>query len=115
MAAFLTAVANAENTMPAAWLATAICEEGGRDDPYAGYFGIREWNGFDGYPTAGQRAAVGAAGVGGQVHRRTARRARAMPQLLSSATRRPAAVCRDGVDRSATPSSKMAVTCAMSK
>ena len=51
-AAFLEAVANA-NTMPAAWQATATCEEGGRDDPYAGYFGILEWNGFDGYPTAG--------------------------------------------------------------
>ena len=53
LAAFLTAVAKAENTMPAAWMPTAICEEGGRDDPNAGYFGIREWNGFDGYPTAG--------------------------------------------------------------
>jgi hypothetical protein len=52
-AAFLTAVANAENTMPAAWLPTAICEEGGRDDPNAGYFGIKEWNGFEGYGTAG--------------------------------------------------------------
>jgi hypothetical protein len=51
-AAFLEALANA-NTMPAAWQATATCEEGGRDDPYAGYFGILEWNGFDGYPTAG--------------------------------------------------------------
>ena len=51
-ASFLQAVANA-NTMPAAWQATATCEEGGRDDPYAGYFGILEWNGFDGYPTAG--------------------------------------------------------------
>jgi hypothetical protein len=51
-AAFLEAVANA-NTMPAAWQATATCEEGGRDDPYAGYFGILEWNGFGGYPTAG--------------------------------------------------------------
>jgi hypothetical protein len=50
--AFLQAVAQA-NTMPAAWEATAICEEGGRNDPYAGYFGILEWNGFDGYPTAG--------------------------------------------------------------
>jgi len=49
-AAFFQAVAN---TMPAAWLATAICEEGGRNDPYAGYFGILEWNHFDGYPTAG--------------------------------------------------------------
>ncbi len=51
--AFLAAVAKAENTMPAAWLPTAICEEGGRDDPNAGYFGIKEWNGFDGYATAG--------------------------------------------------------------
>ena len=51
-AAFLEAVASA-NTMPPAWQATATCEEGGRDDPYAGYFGILEWNGFDGYPTAG--------------------------------------------------------------
>jgi hypothetical protein len=51
-AAFLEAVANA-NTMPAAWQATATCEEGGRNDPNYGYFGIKEWNGFDGYPTAG--------------------------------------------------------------
>lgn len=51
-AAFLEAVANA-NTMPAAWQATAICEEGGRNDPNYGYFGIKEWNGFDGYATAG--------------------------------------------------------------
>ncbi len=50
-AAYLKAVA--ANTMPAAWQATATCEEGGRDDPTAGYFGILEWNGFDGYPTAG--------------------------------------------------------------
>ncbi len=51
-AAYLEALAN-ENPMPAAWQATANCEEGGRDDPNAGYFGILEWNGFDGYPTAG--------------------------------------------------------------
>jgi hypothetical protein len=50
--AYLKAVA-ASNTMPAAWAATAICEEGGRNDPNYGYFGIKEWNGFDGYPTAG--------------------------------------------------------------
>jgi hypothetical protein len=50
--AFLKAVA-AANTMPAAWEATAMCEEGGRDDPYAGYFGILDWHGFGGYPTAG--------------------------------------------------------------
>jgi hypothetical protein len=50
--AFLQAVANS-NTMPAAWQATATCEEGGSDNPYAGYFGILEWNGFDGYPSAG--------------------------------------------------------------
>ena len=41
------------NTMPAAWQATANCEEGGRNDPNYGYFGIKEWHGFDGYPTAG--------------------------------------------------------------
>ena len=52
-AAFFQAVAAQENTIPAAWLATAICEEGGRNDPYAGYFGILAWNHFDGYPTAG--------------------------------------------------------------
>ena len=52
-AAFFQAVAAQANTIPAAWLATAICEEGGRNDPYAGYFGILEWNHFDGYPTAG--------------------------------------------------------------
>ncbi len=51
--AFFQAVAAQEHTIPAAWVATAICEEGGRDDPYAGYFGILEWNGFGGYPTAG--------------------------------------------------------------
>jgi hypothetical protein len=51
-AAFLEAVASA-NTMPAAWEATAMCEEGGRNDPNYGYFGIKEWNGFDGYGTAG--------------------------------------------------------------
>ncbi len=52
-AAFLQAVAAQENTIPAAWMATAICEEGGRNDPYAGYFGILAWSHFDGYPTAG--------------------------------------------------------------
>jgi hypothetical protein len=41
------------NTMPVAWQATANCEEGGRNDPYAGYFGILQWHHFDGYPTAG--------------------------------------------------------------
>jgi hypothetical protein len=53
-AAYLKAVAAANaNVMPAAWEATAKCEEGGRNDHYAGYFGILEWHGFDGYPTAG--------------------------------------------------------------
>ena len=47
------APAPASTTIPAAWWATAVCEEGGRDDPYAGYFGILEWHDFDGYPTAG--------------------------------------------------------------
>jgi hypothetical protein len=51
--AFFQAVAVQEQTIPAAWMATAICEEGGRNDPYAGYFGILEWHHFDGYPTAG--------------------------------------------------------------
>jgi hypothetical protein len=51
-AAYLAAVASA-NTMPAAWEATAICEEGGRNDPNYGYFGIKEWNGFGGYARAG--------------------------------------------------------------
>ena len=47
------AVAAQQKTIPAAWMPTAVCEEGGRNNPYAGYFGILEWNGFDGYPTAG--------------------------------------------------------------
>ena len=51
------AVTAQENTIPAAWMPTAICEEGGKNNPYAGYFGILEWNGFDGYPTAGSAPA----------------------------------------------------------
>jgi hypothetical protein len=51
------AVAAQENTIPEAWMPTAICEEGGQDNSYAGYFGILEWNGFDGYPTAGSAPA----------------------------------------------------------
>jgi hypothetical protein len=52
--AYLQSVAaNSVSAIPAAWLPTAMCEEGGRDDPISGYFGIREWHGFDGYPTAG--------------------------------------------------------------
>ncbi len=52
--AYLEAIAaNSVRAIPAAWLPTAICEEDGRDDPTAGYFGIREWDGFDGYPAAG--------------------------------------------------------------
>jgi hypothetical protein len=35
------------------WAAVAMCEEGGADDPNYGYYGIKEWNGYDGYPTAG--------------------------------------------------------------
>jgi hypothetical protein len=54
---FFQAVAAQENTIPEAWMPTAICEEGGRNNPYAGYFGILEWNGFDGYPTAGSAPA----------------------------------------------------------
>jgi hypothetical protein len=55
--AFMQAVAAQENTIPEAWMPTAICEEGGQNNPYAGYFGILEWNGFDGYPTAGSAPA----------------------------------------------------------
>jgi hypothetical protein len=53
--AFMAAVAaaNSVNAIPAAWLPTAMCEESGRDDPNYGYFGIKAWNGFDGYPSAG--------------------------------------------------------------
>jgi hypothetical protein len=51
------AVAAQQNTIPAAWMPTAICEEGGQNNPYAGYFGILEWHGFDGYPTAGSAPA----------------------------------------------------------
>jgi hypothetical protein len=47
------AAAAQEHTIPAAWMPTAICEEGGRNDPNAGYFGILEWHHFEGYPTAG--------------------------------------------------------------
>ncbi len=54
---YFKAVAAQENTIPASWMPTAICEEGGRNDPYAGYFGILEWHGFDGYPTAGSAPA----------------------------------------------------------
>jgi hypothetical protein len=35
------------------WAAVAMCEEGGNNDPNYGYYGIKEWNGYDGYPTAG--------------------------------------------------------------
>ncbi len=40
-------------SIPAAWVPTAMCEEGMRDDPNYGYFGIQEWNGFGGYANAG--------------------------------------------------------------
>jgi hypothetical protein len=54
-AAYLSAVAASysPSAIPAAWVPTAMCEEEGRNDPYAGYFGILQWQGFDGYPTAG--------------------------------------------------------------
>ena len=40
--------------IPAAWWPTALCEEGGRDDPsLLGTSGSEEWNGFGGYPSAG--------------------------------------------------------------
>jgi hypothetical protein len=51
--AFFQAIAAQQHTIPAAWMATAMCEEGGHNDPYAGYFGILEWHHFGGYPTAG--------------------------------------------------------------
>ena len=35
------------------WSAVAQCEEGGSNDPTYGYYGIKEWNGYDGYATAG--------------------------------------------------------------
>lgn len=41
------------HTMPSEWVATATCEEGGRNDSNYGYFGIKEWNGFGGYSLAG--------------------------------------------------------------
>jgi len=47
------AAANSFSAIPAAWVATAVCEEGGRDDPNYGFFGIKAWNGFAGYPKAG--------------------------------------------------------------
>ena len=37
----------------AAFAAVAACEEGGADDPNYGYYGIKEWNGYDGYSSAG--------------------------------------------------------------
>jgi hypothetical protein len=39
--------------VPCAWVPTAVCEESGRDDPYAGFFGILEWQGYGGYSAAG--------------------------------------------------------------
>ena len=44
---------NSSSGIPASWAATAQCEEGGRNDPSYGYFGIKEWNGFGGYSSAG--------------------------------------------------------------
>lgn len=43
------------SAIPAAWWPTALCEEGGSNNPTYGYFGImpRSWNGYQGYPTAG--------------------------------------------------------------
>lgn len=43
----------ANTTIPSDWMPTAICEEGGHNDSNYGYFGIKEWNGFDGYSKAG--------------------------------------------------------------
>jgi hypothetical protein len=52
-AAAAAAAANTFSAIPAAWVPTAICEESGRDDSNYGYFGIKAWDGFDGYPRAG--------------------------------------------------------------
>jgi hypothetical protein len=52
-AAAAAAAANTFSAIPAAWVPTAICEEGGRNDPNYGFFGIKAWGGFDGYPRAG--------------------------------------------------------------
>jgi hypothetical protein len=43
----------ANTTIPSEWMATALCEESGHNDSNYGYFGIKEWNGFGGYSTAG--------------------------------------------------------------
>lgn len=37
----------------AQWSMVATCEEGGNNDANYGYYGIIEWQGFDGYPNAG--------------------------------------------------------------
>jgi hypothetical protein len=47
------AQAQAAVSAAASWAAVAQCEEGGVNNPTYGYYGIKEWNGFDGYPTAG--------------------------------------------------------------
>lgn len=39
--------------VPCAWVPTAVCEEGGRDDGNYGFFGIQAWYSFGGYGTAG--------------------------------------------------------------
>ena len=46
-------VAASSGGVPPSWQATAICEEGGRNDPNYGFFGIQQWNGFGGYAKAG--------------------------------------------------------------
>lgn len=46
-------VALANNTIPPAWVATAMCEEHMRNDSNYGYFGIKSWMGFGGYAKAG--------------------------------------------------------------
>ena len=106
--------AQQQNTIPPAWIPTAVCEEDGRDDAYAGYFGILEWNGFDGYPTTGG-ARVRAAGLGGRPRPRPARCPRRVPQLLIDPDRlvRPRSSPSGPTDRQPPP--KMALTCAMSK
>ena len=114
--AFIQAVAAQQQTMPAEWAPTAICEEGGRDDPYAGYFGILEWHGFDGYPTAGSaplsvQLAWEARYVGGPPDAPGSATATEPDAARRQRTRRPSGLFADRPY----PASNMAVTWAMSK
>ena len=112
-AAFFQAVAAQENTIPAAWVATAICEEGGSQPPVRRVLRDPRVARLRRLPDRRQRGAVGAAGLGGAVRRRTARRTGALPQLLSSSI--SGLPCEQTLTPGRYPASNMAVTCAMSK